>query len=315
MVAAVTSDALLARVKRAAMMPTADGRLTDAEILTALDDVIDTQLGRAVYDADDGRWVETAADVAVTAGRSDYRLPERAWADGIRQVMLVDPTTGTEIPLDYVDLADAYELRNAGVWAAPAYTLVADAIRLLPTPADSAYSLRVAYLRQPSRLVAVSACALVSTVSSSTIGAAAALPSSMSGTEVVDVVRGTNGRVLETDVTVTASTPNLTRGAGAWGTSGIGAIVAGDYVCLAGETCVVPVPRVAIAYLVELGARQVCIDLGDAEGARDRAATAEEARKDMEQGIAERSRTRPAVINRFSPLRSAGMPRRGRWGR
>lgn len=306
MPSAITVDQFLARVKARAQVPTTDGRLSDTEIGSFADDLIEAELGLSVYDADDGRWAATAADVSVTAGRATYRIPSRAWAGSIDQVSLID-AQGNEIPLVYVDRSEVALWSSASLWSDPRYTLEGDAIRLLPTPADSAYSLRVRYIRRPSRLVTVSSAALISAVGASAL-TVASYPAGWSSLNV-DVVRGEHhADPLEDDVTVTASAgTTLTRGSGSFATSGTLGISAGDYACEAGTTCVLPVPSVAVRYLVDLTAYDVCTDLADSEGAAEIARTLEMRRKRMEEALARRSRTAPKVIARHSPLRSAGM--------
>lgn len=315
MVAAITADQLLSRIKARAQVPANDGRLTDAEIYSICDDLITTQLGRAVYDADDGRWIKTADDVSITSGTHSYRMPDRAWASGVDQVLLVT-SSGDQTPLDYVDRSAIWEWEQGGIWASPRYTIVGDVIRLLPTPTDSSYSLRVRYVRRPSRLVGTSSCAQISSLTSTVI-TASSVPSAWTSSETIDVVEvNHNVEALEDDVAVTISGSGLTRASGTFTTSGAYGIAASDYACLAGTTCVVQVPDVAIGYLAELATRDVCIALGDREGADMRASTAERARSDMEQAMAERSATRPKVIPSNSPLRLAGQSRRRRrwWG-
>ena len=306
MTTATTVDDFLADVKAAAQVPSAEGRVTSAEILRMADQLLVRAIGRAVYDADDGRWAVTASLVPVTSGVAAYRLPARAWAGGLRAVTLVQTATGDAVPLDYVDNADI-EIYACGSWQRPVYTLEGDSIVLLPTPTDSAYSLRVRYVRRPSRMALVADCALITAVTSSTI--TATYPTAWTDATIADVVRGTyHATPLEDDVGLEVTpTATIARDSGTWATTGALAIEAGDYVCLAGYTCVPQVPEVALGWLTELTARDVCVALGDTEGAGARAQLASAAAKDVEQSIAERSRTRPVVFNRNSPLRSAGM--------
>lgn len=302
MPAAITADQLLARIKARAQIPSTEGRLTDAEILALADDALLLSLGREVYDADDGRWIRAAPDVSVASGTSEYRIPSRAWSGGLDAVLLVD-AQGNEIPLGYVDRSEIWQWESGGVWGAPRFTILGDKIRLLPTPTDSAYSLRVRYVRRPSRLVEVADCAKAMVVATDSV--TATVPSAWAASEAVDVVQATHhADALGDDISATISGTTITL------TVPDGMAV-GDYVCRAGESCVVQAPGTAIPYLADLVARDVCVALGDNEGADRSAALAESRRRDLEQAIAERSRTRPKVINRNSPLRAG--PQRGRW--
>lgn len=307
MPAAITADQLLARVKARAQIPSTEGRLTDAEILALADDAILLSLGREMYDADDGRWIQTAADADVTSGTADYRIPARAWSSGVDSVALID-SQGNEIPLAYVDRTEIAMWQQGGLWAAPCFTILGDRIKLLPTPTDSAYDLRVRYVRRPSRLVLIEDAAQVKSVGPTTWDANTTVPSAWGATEILDYITGQTGDSLADSVSTGYSTPNFTP---ATMPSELQAL---DYACLAGESCVVQAPDTAIPYLADLVARDVCVALGDNEGADRCAALAEQRRRDVSQALAERSRTRPKVINRNSPLRGGGQRGRRLWG-
>lgn len=318
MVAALTADGLLTRVKARAQVPSTEGRVTDADILAMVDDLLVTELGLAVYDADDGRHIHTAPDVSLVASTAEYRLPARAWAGGVDQVLLVDGN-GDTCPLDYVDRHEVPRWSGSswtGTLAEPAarFTLIGDVIRLLPTPGSSVsgWSLRVRYVRRPNALVLVAACASISSLSASAL--TATYPAAAAWTSI-DVIEGTHhGASLEDDVTVSLSGGStITRSSGSFATSGAYTVSAGDYACEAGTTCVLQCPDVAVAFVVERTAGELCDVLGDSAGAQTRLALAEQKRRQMEGALAERSATRPRVIPYNSPLRASGMGPRTRW--
>lgn len=307
MVAAITADQLLERVKARAQIPASEGRLSDAEILALAGDALLVSVGREVYDADDGRWIHTAEDAALTAGEARYRLPSRAWGSDLDGALLVD-SAGNAWPLDYVDRDDAWQWqRSTGCPAA--YTIEGDSLRLLPTPGDTSVSLRVRYMRRPSRLVTVAEAALIASVASGSV-TVGTVPSTWGASETLDIIRGEHhGTSIADDLAATIASTTITIAGGV-----PDLVAAGDYVCLAGESCVVQAPDVAIPYLADMVARDVCAALGDPEGMERCAVLAESRRRDMAQGIARRSRTAPRVINRVSPLRAAGQRRGWPWG-
>lgn len=316
--AAITSDELLARIKARAQIPAAESRLSTAEIFAIVDDLIVTSLGRSVFDADDGRWLVTAADVAVTSGVSTYRIPSRAWAGGLVQALLVN-ANGQSLPLNRVDHADVWQYDQQAWNGQPAYALMGDVVRLLPAPSDSSYSLRLRYIRRPSKLALVADCAVVDTggVASGALTVVDTMPTSWSGTtRTIDVVEANNNvEALEDSVSVTESSYVLTRASGSFATSGAYAVSAGDYICDEGTTCVVQVPDVAIGHLSVLAAQHVCIALGDRDGAANLSAAVQTTRSDMDQAIARRTRSGPRAIPWGSPLRNGSQGRRWRWSR
>lgn len=305
MPAAITADQLLARIKARAQIPATEGRLTDPEILALADDALLLSLGREMYDADDGRWIRTAADVGVTSGTSEYRIPERAWSSGVDAVSLVD-ARGNEIPLGYVDRSEIAAWDQSGVWQSPCFTILGDKIRLLPVPTDSAYSLRVRYVRRPSRLVLLEEASQVTSIAGSSWSTITL--STWDASVVLDYIHGQTGDSLADSVSTAFNFPNFTP------STMPAELAVGDYACLAGESCVVQVPDVAIPYLADLVARDACVALGDNEGADRCAGLAEQRRRDVSQALAERSRTRPKVVNHHSPLRATGTRRRRLWG-
>lgn len=299
---ALTSDDLLARIKARAQVPAADGRLSDAEIFAICDDIIRDDIGLAAYEADEGRHVYTQADATISSGVSDYRIPTRAWAGGVQQVSLVD-SNGNSVPLPRVDHGDVDEWNRGGIWESPRWTLVGAAIRLLPTPTDSSYSLRVRYIRRPNRLVAVSSCGLINSPTSTTL-TISGLTDTWGALQVIDVIRGTNhADSLGDGIAMGWSDPTLTYVAGTLDTSGAYAVASGDYACQHGTTCVPQVPDVAMRYLTIKAAAEVCDVFGDAEGFARCMAQAQQARGQLDAAIAERSRTRMKIIPRNSPLR------------
>jgi len=313
-----TSDDLLTRVKARAQVPDADDRLTDADMLAIADDAIRSTVARIVWNADDGRIVRTQADVALVADQSDYRIPDRAVASAIYDVLLVD-SAGNERSSAYVDSADAWRWRNDDTATgesdrAYAHTLEGDVIRLLPTPKAAGLSLRVKYRRRPSRLVAVSACVLLGSSSSSTVVAddadsfPAAWTSEGSGL-VIDVVRsGPSGDSLTDDVPGSTTSDTFTRSSGAFDTTGPYAPSGGDYACLAGETCVLPVPEEAVPFLTVLVALEIATAFGDTAAMGGLGQLVAGRRKELVALVDDRNREDEAIIPRSSHLRG-----RSRW--
>jgi hypothetical protein len=312
-VAAYTSDDLLSKIKARCQIPASEGRLSDTEIYSIADDVMLSSVGRDIYDADDGRWLASVYDISIVAGTAQYRLPDRAFGSDVDTIHIVD-ASGDEAPSSYVDRTEIALWMGSNAFSTGVYrhTIEGDQIRILPTPTQSTGTIRVRYLRDPSRLVPVASAGLVSSTTSTTIVIASA-PSAFGTTPAyrIDVVEGTpSGDLLMQDASATRSTTTMTILAGV-STS----VAAGDYVCLAGETCVPPLPRAAFPWLVAKASHEVLVALGDRNGADLLAPTVVARRQEVRDILAERSRQRPKVINRYSPLRGAGNigPRR-RWG-
>lgn len=264
MVAALTTDDLIAEVKDQALLPDADGRLTTAQMLRLGDRVMRTIVSDVVVSSRGGWWVTVAGtDTAIVAGTATYALPTRALAEGTASLVIVD-SGGVEFEAPEIPLGEAHRYRRArGPWDSPyAYAWRDDRVELLPTPTAGGYSLRVYVPRRPSRLVAVSSCALVSSTGATTITTAATVPTAWASSEVVDVVSGVNGRARGEDLAGTSiATTNVTISAGV--PSGT---VSGDYVCLDGTTCVPPLSEVVWPVLVDGLTLEVLRALDDSTG-------------------------------------------------
>lgn len=323
MVAAPTSDALLARLRTRAGVPDADARFggsdsaVDEELLALLDEVIRTDLGLEVYQAADGRHVVEHTQ-ALVAERSDYALPARCWSVLVDHVALLD-AAGNERELHYVHRHEIGRWQYGARWPGYRFTLLGDAIRILPTPQDASLRLQLRYVRRPSKLVKLAACAEISATPTSSAITVTSFPASGWSDPVVDVVRASyHATPLEDDVALTdAGSTSKTRNSGSWTTTGALAVAAGDYLCLAGETCIPQVPEVALPYVLEQAAYKASVVMGDREAQDTHLRAAETQRQRITAAMAERSGIAPKIMNPMSPMRQASWARRGgrwRWG-
>jgi hypothetical protein len=308
-VAANTADDLLVRVKARASIPATEGRLSDPDILAIADDATRSTVARVLYNSDDGRWVKTQADVALVVDQSAYRLPERAMGGSVYDVLIVD-SAGDELSSNYVDSAEAWRYRGSSVSESSPYahTIEGDTIILLPTPTLAGSSLRIKYRRTPSKLVAISFCASITSLSA-TVLQAVTTPGVLSGTwsspTTIDIVEGTpQGDALEDDIAATFTATEITRSSGAFATSGPNMVAGGDYACIAGTTCVPQIPAAVFPFLVALTTYETLIALGDAQGAADLVPIVELRKREAKALTAERNRERVVVINHDGHLRS-----------
>lgn len=311
MVVAHTSDDLLTRVRARALLPDTDGRLANSDILAMADDVILSTLSRAIVNADDGRWVKTHADIPIVSGEARYRIPSRALGSALYDVLIVD-RAGNERSSAYIDPAEGwrYSRGSRGAGVAPFdHTIEGDLLTLLPEPRQDGLTLRLKYRRRPSRLVPVASCAAIASAGGSFIATAAPAPARFGASNTLDIVQGRPNAdalgddldastIAGTSITLSGPVPTDAR--------------AGDYVCLAGETCVPQVPDVAWPALVAFTAVEVLIAVGDREGAQDLRDIAALRLQEAGRQLSERNRESQAVIPRWSALRGGGGCRR-RW--
>lgn len=312
-----TSDDLLTDVRRTGFLPdTMDFSSTD--LLAFADAELQTLVAMTIAMGREEQWT-TTYDVAITPGKVSYTLPRRALGRAIRAVFIVleDDTNIELTPVTAPELRQLYYGQTSPViprW----YAFEADSIRLGAVPASGSYTLRVMYVRQPSRLIlAASGVAVVAPATSTTITTAGgSLPATLttagayldivSGAEPHDVVAQDIQAVSYSDPTLTVST---------YTTSAVASAATNrerDYVCPAEQTVYPPVPGVLWPSLVRGTARAVLDALGDPRAGRMQD-LADEARQAARNMMEPRDQTRSKTIRGSSPLRSRGFFRRGWW--
>lgn len=262
MAVSYTTDTLVARARRAAQLNSTNRKLSDAELLQIADECIQSMLWPLVRKSiQDYALTETIVSYApASAANPDcgiQRLPPRCSASTIAQVAVSTPNGSWKLPhIDASETADYGDalvgsLKKAALPAA--YALFGDKLRIVPAPDATQVQLRIMYERRPSRLVAVSECALIASAviaSDLDVTCTGTIPATFTNNRDVDLVRGSPQQTdpIADDYRINSvvaqvidlSTGNSTTAAGAAEAD----IRAGDFVCLAGETCVFPLPDV-----------------------------------------------------------------------
>lgn len=308
MVAAKTTDDLLTEVRDEAQLPTTDGRIDSAGILRLASKRLSTTIADLLVSLRQERWVTTHADIPIVSGTARYRIPSRALATGVADILIVDGSDVYDAPEIDAEERWRYTSGQRGPWRSPfGYTWEGDRIVLLPTPDTSGYSLRVRYPRQPARLVEVDDCMLISSLTATTL-TTLSLPSASAWASgpTIDVVKSApGGDVLMMDTAATTSVLTLTVAA-------VDSEVAvGDYACLAGETCIPPIPESVWPLLVAETALAVLRAIGDPTGTADAERNVAEAGTRAKSVLAPRNRgERKMVIPHASTLRGGRFPGR-----
>lgn len=314
-----TSDDLVTEVRRRSRLPSATD-LSDAEILQYADQEMQTTIADVIRNASASFWL-TTREVTLVSGTSSYAIPRRAIGAGVERVELED-ANGIRSQVVAVSEEDTWRWASGGRdhrWPSPyAFTLEGEALRLWPTPTESAaHTLRIRYQRQPSRLVAVAECCALDgatdTVTLSVTGATIPtwLTQISDGDRYIDIVRGDGVHDLiiadaigdtfsDPTLTLSASTPLDDAASIALDTPTGGRV---DYVCQAGTTCYPQIPSTLWPLLVSKTTVAVLEALGDREGMAAAQATASQREAAARSVITPRSREAPRFINRSSYLR------------
>lgn len=268
------------------------------------DEEMSMTMAPIVRNASSEFWV-AHTDQAIVSGTASYRIPARAMGGSLRDVTFVNDS-GSEVSLPQLPMEEAIRFRNSssGWWqSGMAFFMEGDKITLLPSPTQAAGYLRMYYVRRPNRLVAVSAAATITSVASNVYTASGGVPSTMSTTTALDLVDASpNFDWLTVDNTPTGKTGTTITFA-----SAVSEAVAGDYICLANESCVLQLPVELQPILVNAVVVRVLEALGDREGM----VAAELKLQRQSEVIVSLLTPRvqgeaPRIINRSSPLRRGG---------
>lgn len=238
------TDELLEQIRDDARLADDDPEATDAILLRRATRILQDSYAPAVRKVRSDYYI-AYKDIALTEGRAAYPIPRRALTSSVRLVRAVD-SSNRELELMPAPLEDVSHVR-AGYTGRPlAYAIADDRIVVTPTPNNSTYTLRIAFEYRPSELVVPVAGTNVTTVSSSsysggthTIVAAAAL---FTDNSVIDVVRKDapfSSPVLDATIDVTGASIAVSSYSGLLDIN-LG-LVAGDWICSAGET---PIPQI-----------------------------------------------------------------------
>lgn len=233
-----TTTALLASIKRRGQIPSTDETLATADFLAIADEELHLYVVPLLLSVREEYLVATQ-DLTIVSGTASYPIPPRAIGGKLRDV-LVDSGT-TYVPLLRVEPERRGDFTASG--SVQGYLLEGNNIILMPTP-SAAGTLKIKYFRRPSKLVATSACGLLTAgyaAGTTALVLTATAPATFVDNALVDIVGASPGFESANDdrrlnVPSTTSVPVDSPGL-------LVATSANDYMCLAGES---PIPQVPV---------------------------------------------------------------------
>lgn len=299
-----TTDALLAAVKRKVQSPSAGFQLTDAEVLEIAFEATTKTFVPAIRGVRED-FFTTSETITLTNGVTSYRLPKRASSTTIKQVLVVQTSTGYSAPVPRQPASRAWVASGRNTPTPWAYVIEGAQLRLLGAPSNaSQYSLRVYYQRRPSRYVLTADASVVQSVTPTTI-VLTAPPAWWSSGEQLDVMSPEpEADLLMQDVAVTlvGSTFTITD---ATSTSQVSA---GDYVSQADTTPVVLLPDAFMHSLIDATAAECMRSIGDYASQASLEANVAADIEGLLSSISTRAEAQPLPIRNAN----AGLYQRGR---
>lgn len=283
-----TTTELLASVRQRAQIPTSQTTFTDAKLLRIATEEMRSMLVPFIMSVREEYFV-TYKDYTITASQSAYRIPERAIGGKLRDAVMVD-SSGTIYELTRIP---SQRRANSNTGTPNSFYIEGNYVCLYPTPAVTVNTLRLYYYQRPGELIATSAAAACTGLSS-TVVTSGAVPSTMSTSTPLDFIRNGPGfETLAIDKTPSGKTgTTLTFAASTIPSE----FAVGDYVCLAGQSPIPQIPYELHTILYQRTAIKVLEAIGDDAGLK----RAREQLKEMEnyqvQLISNRVDTKPKVI-------------------
>lgn len=250
---AFTATRLLAQIKIKGSLP--EGRFTDQELLDfAYDSLLSEIVPAIVMSRED--YLVTYADQSITASQAAYPIPARALNGTVREIKLVR-ADGVIVDLPRIDLED---VRGTDYTGETAFYVSGDDIIVYPTPTTTQDSLRVYYSARPSRLVPDDECAAITAINTATKTVTITIPTGWTTANTFDLVKGT-GRFQPLGVDLTAT--SVTGGEIVFTNTLPTTLAVGDYVTLAQETCLAPIPPEGHVALVQAAVTSALESIGN----------------------------------------------------
>lgn len=256
-----TTDALLTSIKRRAQLAANAENLSDADILALADDETQSYLMPLLIGVNE-EFAVTVTDITINVNQSEYDIPVRAIGRELRDVqyLTTQGAGNAYIQLPRLEPENSPALLTGGIVAG--YYFQGDKVVLTPSPVYSS-TLRLKWFYRPNKLVPVSECATISSINGArtTITTTSTIPSTFAPGVSLDVVNSRPGFATKVeDATATSGTTGTTIVL----TSALpSSVVAGDYVCLAQEACVVQIPPDLYSLLAERVAFKCLEAVGD----------------------------------------------------
>lgn len=237
-----TTTDIINSVKRRGSFPTSDSLFSNNDFLNLMDEEIQNSILPLFITINEDYFIEYQDEVLV-AQQDMYRINKRAMGVILRDVQLVS-SGGTVTSLTRLYEEDKVSTSNNG----QGYFLKGNKVQLSPKPTAANGVLRLVYFRRPSKYVLTSACAEVVTIDRvNNQVVVSSVPSTFTTNVKVDFVQ-TN---TPYDIVQMDSVIQGVSGTTITFISIPDDLIEGDYVCLAGQTCVAQIPDEILPILIQ----------------------------------------------------------------
>lgn len=263
-----TSTALLASIKRRAIIPDSQILYTDSDLLAIASEELRSTIAPLLMKVRE-EYMVTDYDQTIVSTQTAYRIPTRAIGQKLHDAVLLNPD-GNEISMPRADPSQLKKQWMAGAYLAYAnrtkFYFKDDQVILFPDASAIAnsFSLRMKYYRRPNNLIATTDAAQITVIDATNkILTFASIPSTWTTSDVFDILKGTPSfRSWGDDLVITGITSTTMTFSAAFASG----LAVGDWVARAGVSPVPQIPYEVHDLLAQRSACKVLEGLADQNG-------------------------------------------------
>lgn len=244
---ATTTTNLIDSIKLKGSFPASNDLFSNANYLSILNDELLNTIVPIINRVNEEYFL-VYKSYDITANQESYRIPKRAVASTLRDVQRIDSNGSVQ------SLPRQFEEDRSSLTSGPfGYYLKSNSVLLSPVPTSTTGTLRLAYIRRPSKLVLTTACAAITNIAG-TVVTVGSVPGTMTNGTLIDFVQADSPYdILDMDTAI-SSVSGTTITFASVPTD----LAVGDYICLAGESPVPGIPEEMVPTLVQ-AALCVCL--------------------------------------------------------
>lgn len=313
-----TSTAMIASIKRRAMLPDTQSLYNDSEICSILSEEMQADLAPLLMSVNEEYFVQNY-DQTIDTTVNSYSIPVRAIGVKLRDVVLVN-SNGFEISLprldpDFLKRQNGDYAYNSSVYLnRPGFFLRDDQVMIFPnTSTLGSFMLRMKYFRRPNNIVEISSAAKISLINTSTkVVTVTSIPTGWTTETTFDLIKGTPSfKSWGDDETITAIDFNAKTLTFSSLPSGL---AVNDWICESGMSPIAQIPWETFNLLEQRAVLQILEGMKDTQGLQSASSVYTDMVTKFKILVSPRVDGSPKKIVRSSPLFGGRQNRLGgRW--
>lgn len=302
----LTSDKLIASIRRRAMIPNDTATFEDSDLLEIANEEIDVEILPSLLSLNE-EFLVTHVDIPLVDSQTRYEIPYRAVANKLREVVLVSGNNLYEVTRTDLEYLADYSGWNLNTGNNVVYVENNEIVFASVNSVNNYDHLRVYYYRSPSRLVETDRVGQITFIDKANgIVRVDHFPDNYSNLPTMDFVSGSvANKIYNFDIAPTSVNKNVKEIY--FNSADIpDTLQVGDYLCESQETVIPQIPSEMHPVLAQSVAVHVLESLGDQEGLAAARSRLDKMSKNVMGMTENRIEGAPRkIIARHSPLMSA----------